>query len=284
MKRTVTVICCLLLAGVCVLFSSGPSPARADMIDGIVAVVDDSVIMYSDLIRKMDELGAKVHDAETTKKVVQLMVEEMLIKKVYKSMGLPNVDPKQAEEVSKNMSISKDSAAVYIMRSTLMEFMVRSRVVVTDNMVQAYFEGNKQYVGKESIHLKQILIGNNNKEKAEEAVKAIRDGKDFDAAVLEYSDNKNPDAADIGWISMNDLAEDAANALALSKPGEVVGPVALGGNILIYQVVDRGLAGGKPIEEVRGEITEMLQEKARNEAFDHWLKMIMSEHYIGIFI
>jgi hypothetical protein len=284
MKRTVKIICCLLLAGSCVLFSSGLNPARADMIDGIVAVVDDSVIMYSDLIKKMDELGAKSHDAETTRKVVQLMVEETLIKKVYRSMGLPPVEPKQAEEVAKNMGTGRESAAIYIMRSTLMEYMVKSRVVVTDSMVKSYFEGNRHYAGTDSIHLKQILIGNNDNEKAEEAIKAIRKGKQFDVAVLEYSDNKSLDAADIGWISMIDLAEEASKALASAKPGDVVGPIALGGNILIYQVVERGLAGGKPMEEVRGEIVDTLQEKTRNEAFEHWLKMIMAEHYIGIFI
>jgi len=283
MKRAVMVICCLLLAGACVLFLE-PTPARADMIDGIVAVVDDTVIMYSDLIKKMDDLGAPDHGAETARKVLQLMVEETLIKKVYKSIGLPAVDPKQAEEVAKNMGTSKDSATIYIMRSTLMEFMVKSRVVVTDSMVQAYFEGNRKYAGKESIHLKQILIGNNDKEKAEQAVADIRKGKHFDVAVLEYSDNKNLDAADIGWISMSDLAETAAKALESAKRGEVVGPIALGDNILIYEVVEKGLAGGKPIEEVRGEIVDTLQERARNEAFDHWLKMIMSEHYIGVFI
>lgn len=282
MKRTVLVFCCLLLAAACVL--SGPGPARADMIDGIVAVVDDSVIMYSDLIRKMEELGSRDHNTENTRKVLQLMVEETLIKKVYRSMNLPSVDPKQAEEAAKSMGTGRESATVYIMRSTLMEYMVRSRVVVTDSMVQTYFESNRKYAGKDSIHLKQILIGNNDREKAEEAVMAIRKGKHFDVAVLEYSVNKNLDAADIGWISMSDLAEPAAKALEKAKPGDVVGPVALGDNFLIYEIVEKGLAGGKPIDEVRGEILDTLQEKARNEAFEHWLKMIMSEHYIGIFI
>jgi hypothetical protein len=274
---------CSLLVIATTLIASGWNPARADMIDGIVAVVDSTVIMYSDLIKKMNDLGAKSHDSETTKQVLQLMVEENLIKKVYKSMGLPDVDPKQAEEVSKSMNISADSANVYVMRMTLMEFMVKSRVVVTEAMIHTYYENSKKYAGNESIHLKQILI-NNDKDKAEEALKEIRKGATFEEAAKKFSDVLSSGSPDIGWVSINDMAEGAAKALEPSKPGDVIGPVTLGDNILIYQVIERGLAGSKPIEEVRDEIVDTLQEKARNEAFEHWLKMIMAEHYIGIYI
>jgi hypothetical protein len=35
---------------------------------------------------------------------------------------------------------------------------------------------------------------------------------------------------------------------------------------------------------VRDEIIEALQEKYRKEAFDHWLGMIMADHYIGVYL
>jgi hypothetical protein len=263
--------------------SSVLSPAHADMIEGIVAVVDNSVIMYSDLVKKMDALGAKSHDQATARQVLQLMVEDMLIKKVYRAMSLPEVDLKQAEEVSKSMKIDVESAKTFIMKSTLMEIMVKSRVVVTEAMIHTYYENNKQYAGKDSIHLKQILI-NKDSAKAEQALQEIRKGESFDDAAKKYSDVLASGSADIGWVSLNDLAEEAHKVLEPAKPGDIVGPVTLGNKILIYQAVERGVAGGRPFEEVRDEIVDTLQVKYRNEAFEHWLKMVMAEHYIGIFI
>ena len=63
-----------------------------------------------------------------------------------------------------------------------------------------------------------------------------------------------------------------------------MGPLSLNGNLLIYQVLERGTAGGKPLEDVRSKIVETLQETYREEAFEHWLKMIMAEHFIGIYL
>ena len=90
--------------------------------------------------------------------------------------------------------------------------------------------------------------------------------------------------ADIGWIQIADLAPEVRKMLEPAKPGDLVGPINLNENSLIYQVLERGISGGKPIDEVKVDIVETLQDKYRQEAFDHWLKMIMGDHYIGIYM
>lgn len=258
-------------------------PARAEMIDGIVAVVDDTVIMYSDVIRKMDELGAKEYDRNATRQVLQIMIEDAVVNKVYKRLGLQPVDIRHAEQAAKEMDIDIGSARSMIMKSTLMDLMVKSRVVITDAMIQEYYDGRKEYAGAESVHLKQILI-KGGIEEARKAMEEIRSGRRFDDVAADHSDLLVDGSPDIGWVAMKDLAEEAHKILESAQPEDVAGPVQIGDSIIIFKVVERGVSGGRPLEEVKNEIVEALQEKYRKEAFEHWLSMIMAEHYIGIYL
>lgn len=273
----------LLVLALIALAAPGWQGAHADIIDGIVAVVDDQVIMYSDLQKKMYELGAREYTDSAARQVLQLMVEDLIVTKAYRAMGLPPVDSTQAEEVAKKAGVDVASARSLIMKSTLMDIMVKSRVVVTESMLRDYYQNQKQYEGRESVHVKQIFI-RNDAAKAKKALEELHKGTPFDEVASRHSDVLVSGSPDIGWVAVGDLATEARKGLETAKPGELVGPVTLGDNILIYQVVERGVAGGKPIEEVRPELMDTLQERYRKEAFDHWLKMILADHYVGIFL
>jgi parvulin-like peptidyl-prolyl isomerase len=277
--RAIAVLTCT--AAVLIIFLS--SPAQSEMIDGIVAVVDDKVIMHSDLVNKMQELGAQDSDASAARQVLQLMVEDVIVDKVYRSMGLPKVDPGHAEEVAKAMKVDAVSAQSLIKRNSLMEMMVKSRIVVTETMIKDYYDTHKEYEGSESLHLKQILI-KKDAEKANKALEDLRRAVPIDEVAKDYSDITAGNNPDIGWIAIKDLANEARSSLSAGKPGDIVGPITLGDNILIYQIVERGVSGGKSLDEARDEIVGNLQEKFRNEAFEHWLKMIMGDHYVGIYM
>lgn len=274
--RYVTVAVLMLISGLC-------TTARAEMIDGIVAVVDDTVIMYSDVLKKMDELGAKDRDRSTTRQVLQIMVEDAVVEKVYRRMGLQPVDIRHAEQAARDMNMDVGSARMMIMKSTLMDLMVKSRVVITDAMVREYYEKNGDYKGAESVHLKQILV-RQDMDKARRASDLIRSGKGFDEVAAEYSELLLAGSPDIGWVPLSHLAQEVYREVESAKPGETVGPVRVGDSILIFEVVERGTSGGRPLDDVRDEIAASLQEKYRKEAFEHWLNMIMAEHYIGIYL
>jgi parvulin-like peptidyl-prolyl isomerase len=198
-------------------------------------------------------------------------------------MGLPRIEPGHAEEVAKGMNVDIVSAQSMIKRNSLMEMMVKSRIVVTESMIKDYYDSHKAYAGAESLHLKQILI-KKDAVKADKALEDLHKAVPFEEVAKSYSDLTAGNNPDIGWIAIKDLASEASSSLTAGKPGDIVGPITLGENILIYQIIERGVSGGKSIDEARDEIVETLQEKFRNEAFEHWLKMIMGDHYIGIYV
>lgn len=268
---------------VLLLFLFVANPAQADRIEGIVAVVDDTIIMESDLGKRMAELGAPKESMSAKRQVLELMVENIVVKKIYKSLGFPPVDQKEAQEYARKTGVKVEDAGFLIMKSTLMDIMVRSRVVITENMIQNYFDKNDEYSGRESVHLKQILI-KNDPAKARQALDDIQGGRDFDEVAGEVSDILLSGSPDIGWVAVEDLSDNIRDAVVGAEPGETIGPIAMNDYHAIFEFVEKGLFGNKNLEEVYPEITDTLQTKYQKEAFRHWLEKMMSEYFIGMYI
>lgn len=276
-QSAVSVLFCLVLVAI------AGGRVRAEMIDGIVAVVDDTIIMVSDLQERMEELGAPMNDKNAERQVLELMVEDIVVKKIYDSFGLPPVGGDEAEDLAEKSGMSRRDAESYIRKAALMDLMVRSRVVVTENMIRNHYEGQEQYRGKESVHLNQILI-RGDEAKAARARAELNAGRPFAEVAKQYSDVLSSGGADIGWVAVADLSEEVLHALSAAKPGDIVGPLAMNGYQALYQLLERGVYREKPLSEVREEITETLQKKYQLEAFNHWLKKMMSEYFIGIYL
>jgi peptidyl-prolyl cis-trans isomerase C len=259
------------------------SSAWADRIEGIVAVVDDTIIMVSDLRERLEELGAPKNNKTAERQVLELMVEDIVVEKIYKSIGLPPVGDEEARQYAQRAGISEKDASLLIIKSSLMDLMVKSRVVITENMIRSYYDDNEEYTGRESIRLKQILI-KGDEQKALKALEEIQKGRDFDDAAREFSDVLLSDSADIGWVAIEDLSDDIKNAVVSAGTGEVVGPVQMNDYDAIFEIVDKALVGTRNLDDVRLEIVRNLEAKYQQEAFQHWLQKMMTEYFIGIYI
>jgi len=259
------------------------TPVLADKIEGIVAVVDESIIMISDLRQRMEELGAPQYNKAAERQVLDLMVENIVVEKIYRSLGFPAVNMEEAEQYARQTGVGIEDAVSLTMKSTLMDLMVRSRVVITENMILDYFNNNPEYTGRQSVRLKQILI-RDDEEKAYQALSVIHEGRDFDDVAREYSSILVSSSADIGWVAMDDLSESISDAVSSAEPGDIVGPIAMNDFYALFQVVEKGMSGHKDIEDVRDDIFYRLENRYQQEAFQHWLNKMMSEYFIGVYI
>ncbi len=276
--KALLILCLILGQGM-----AGARIARSEMIEGIVAVVDDSLILMSDLMDRMQELGQDPYSELAQRQVLNLMIEDRIVERSYLSLGYPAVNPEQAQGVATRTGMPLDDARILIMKRTLMDMMVQSRVVITEGMVQQYYESTPEYAGHEAVHLKQLIL-NDDPRRVARALAELERGQPFDEVARTCADLRAAESPDIGWVGLSELNFEAKNALEDSRAGQIVGPVHARGYVFIFQVLDRGIVGGRELDEVRDEITRILEEKYRREAFDHWLKMIMSQHYVGIFL
>lgn len=257
--------------------------ALADTIEGIVAVVDDRLIMRSDLNARMEILGLDPDNHALALRVLDVMVEDIIVTKTYQRFGLPPLDQAQISAVANQNKTDLESAQGALMRKFLTDMMVSSRVVVTPQMVKAYYDATPLYSGRLSVHLKQIAI-QGDLARASAPMSKIKAGKTFDEVAKEHSDILSGGTPDIGWVAVEDLDPAARTVVEKAKPGDVLAPVQIKDYACIFQVVAREFRGTRDLEEVRAEITEKLENQIREEAFDHWLKQTMAEHFIGIYL
>jgi parvulin-like peptidyl-prolyl isomerase len=266
----------------CIVFLQ-PVVIHADTIDGIVAVVDKQLIMRSDLNRRLLLVGISPSNETRSRQILELMIEELVIQKTYAKYGLAPITPKQVTEIAEANKISEETARIMIMRRSLMDTMVSSRVVVTPLMIRDDFKNNPEYSGKPSLDLKQIAV-KEDKEKADKAAAEIKAGKPFDEVAVQYSDILTDGKCNLGWMPLDDLDPVAAKALEKSKKGDVSAPLKINDYWCIFMVTGRDVIGKRDFEEVKDQITTNLLEKARENAFEYWLKQIMGEYFIGIYM
>ncbi len=255
----------------------------ASTIDGVAAVVDDKVIMLSDVIAKARKLGLSSNDPKELHSVLQLMVENIIVEKTCQEMGIPEPEDEEVKGVSNKTGLSLEDARMFILKERLMDIVVRSRVVVTDRMIRQYYKSHDEYKGVFSVRLAQIVI-NNNSTKVEKALNAIKDGVSFDKVALEYSDVLIHGGCDMGWIPVKDLSSEVKKHLGNAKKGDIVGPIKKGNYVFIFKVIDMGTKGKKTLDEVRDDIKRTLENKYRKKVFKHWLKTITDRYFVGIYI
>lgn len=266
----------------CIVFLR-PIAVHADTIDGIVAVVDKQLIMRSDLNRRLLIVGISPNNEVRSRQILELMIEEVVVRKTYEKYGMAPVGKKQAQDFAEANKISEDTARVMLMRRALMDTMVTSRVVVTPQMIRDEYKNNAEYAGKPSLELKQIAI-KDDKEKADKAAAEIKLGTPFDDVALEYSDILTDGKCTLGWMSLDSLDSIAAKALENAKPGDVTAPLKINDYWCIFMVTGRDVVGARDFDEAKDQIAADLMEKAREDAFEHWLKQIMNEYFIGIYM
>ena len=257
--------------------------ASAEVVEGIVAVVDDSIIMRSELDQRMIDLGVTTQNVQAVSQVLRFMVEAIVVEKSYAAMGFPPVTPEQIMEFAARANLGYEDARNLIMRQALMNMMVSSRVVITDRMIENYYADHGEYSGEESLKLKQLVIMND-VEKAREVGQLLAEGQDFDEVALAKADHLFGGGTDIGWVAVTDLAPATRSALAEATAGDTVGPIAVNEYYFFFRVEVREVTGQQAIEDVRDEIISILEERYRQEAFEHWLSTIMADHFIGVYL
>ena len=255
----------------------------AKIIDSIVAVVDDTTIMRSDLEEKAESMGLEYNDTINLKSVLEVMIDNIIIKKTYYGYGLPPIDPQDVGPVMKETGLEFEDALTFIMRQSLISMMVRSRVVVTNAMITEYYDATPEYCGRDSLRLRQIFI-KSGQEKVDAAMAELNEGKDFDEVAKKYSSVLVSGSSGIGWVAIEDLSSDLKDPLSSAELGSIVGPLETKAGVLIFQVNERTMLGKKDPKEVYEEIKKILIEKYQKEAFEYWLDRTRSEHFVGNYL
>lgn len=237
---------------------------EAQPLDRIAAVVDEDVILQSELQRAIANIKAQYAGREN-----QLPPEDVLSRQVLERLVLVKLQVARAQgsgirvsdqELNQAMNsiaqqngsnldalrqrLAHDGIDFNDFRASvrdeitvqrLRQSFAQSRISVSEGEVDAALK-QQATVGNQ-YHLAHILIalpdGSNadqiaTGQKKADGVKTLLDkGElDFNAAAVRYSDSPNAlEGGDLGWRSLDEIPQAFAQMMEKMKPGEVVGPI-----------------------------------------------------------
>ncbi len=285
-----------------------PGHASAEVVDRIVAVVNDSVITLSELKAAMalakDEAGEEGAGAlpagvELRSRVLDNLIEQKLVKQASDRAGIEiseiEIDRAISSVLEKNR-IAKDALLVALAESglTLSEYreqlrerlreqkfinsQFRSKVVLSPEEIEEYYIQNlERYYGPPAFRLAIIFFSNSDEELMKKRVEIVRSGllagEDFATLARDYSEGPaTEEGGDLGLVNIDEFDSVIIDAAEKLGEGEVSGPVPGPEGVTFIKVIEKKVDEPRPLEELKGEIYQELYSKVLEEKFSNWLK------------
>lgn len=299
--------------------------ANAELVDRIIATVNDDVITLSDLNTEghayFQAIISKVpveHQAaeleKARKEILGHLVDQLLIKQKAADIGIKisKEDIDQAVEsilTNNHISIEKfrhdlqsmgTTETAYrkklknqILKSRLVSFEIRSKIVITDEKIKQYYDNN--YTAEQSkatgYHILQMgfLWGNKYRTKTrEEALKNAKyvkekllAGGNFSELAHSFSDLPSAeDGGDLGQFKKDEMAPYMAKSILAMHVGEVseILQTPVG-----YQILKLKAAPGHEIPklaDVKDEIKSILYKQEGDKNYQDWLAKLRQKAFI----
>jgi peptidyl-prolyl cis-trans isomerase SurA len=241
------------------LLPQSQAPQGNQPLDRIVAVVDDGIILQSELNEAMRSVQQQYASDPS-----QLPPQDVLARQVLDRLILMKLQVQRADDQGIHVSdadidqavaavaqqnkmspeqlraaVEQDGSSFVAFRKQLSdqliaqrlhESVVRDQVNISDSEINNLLASPTYKAGE--VHLAHIQIsvpsgGNSTdieaaQKKAQQAVDAIKGGMDFKAAAIRFSDAQDAlDGGDLGWRRMDEVPPAFVDSISTLKPGDV---------------------------------------------------------------
>ncbi|MEW6288886.1 MAG: SurA N-terminal domain-containing protein [Thermodesulfobacteriota bacterium] len=299
----------------------------AELVDRVVAVVNDDIITFSELEEEaaptFDKIRAEAPPAQVDdaiqkarKEILRNMIDHKLLlqraakRKIEVSdadidsamqriMEQNSLTEEQFRDQLATMGVSEEkyraSLRDQILRSRLLSYEIRSKVVITNEQVEAYYRDKyMQNNSPEGYHILQFGSGwedtgrSASKEEAQKRAEQLREmvlaGENFNEIAKNYSDlPSGVDGGDIGTFKKNELADYMWQSIKDLHPGEVSPVVETPSGFQFFKLLSRssdGVIAQAPLENVKDEIRATLYDQELKKKFEYWVKELRENSYV----
>ena len=308
-----------------------PLYLSAEVVDKVVAVINDEVITLSELEEETAALfqsitkehpDVPIQDAleEARKLSLNGMIEQRLIKqkaekykvrvtdedvdaayeKMQNGMGL---NPTEFRQKLAKSGLTEEAyrkkLKSQILQSRLLSYDVRSKIVVTEEMMLDYYDEHyTSRVAKGSYYLLQMGFSwpksenqeevkankQETRKRAERVYNLAKNGQDFRLLAEKFSDLPSAgDGGDIGVFTLDEMASFMRDAVANLNPGEISKIIETPAGYQFFKLLsdeENAIVVTTPFEAVKEEIREKIFEEKLNMAYSEWVKKLKENAYI----
>ena len=322
-KKHISLIFCIALTS----FLIQSHLLHAEVVDRIVAIVNDDIITYSELNKEGQALFKRITAEaplwqvepslkKAREETLERLIDKLILQQRAKEYGVSvsdeeldaainnimasnnvNIDEFKAEIERAGHSFEgyKETIRTQIIQSKLVSIEVRSKVVITEEKVNEYY--NQHYVKKsdhDGYHILQIgfvwgeTASSSTKEEAKSKAELVRkrivNGEDFtELAKMSSELPSATDGGDIGVFSEEELATYMRDVIITMRPGDIspVVETPVGYQFFKLLSVKKGdLIVQEPYENVKEKIKEQLYEEELKTHFEKWVTKLREEAYI----
>lgn len=307
--------------------ATATASASAEVIDRIVAVVNEDIILLSELKDQMTPYVQRIRqqglDEDQERQMLYKVREEMInrlvdekltdqeierndiqveeaeidntIERIKSANSFTDEDLRRfLEREGKTMEQYRSNIKEQVLRSRLVNYQVKSKIVVTEEEMRDYYDRHTdEYGGETRYHLRNILMRppdfatDAEREAVHERMQQIRlqieAGEPF--ADLARATSQNPvagDGGDIGEFGRETLSPQIREALDGLKPGETTEVLDTDQGFQLFYVEAIHQTEGVSFDSVKEEIHQQLYNEVVDQKFISWLEDLRSHSHIKI--
>jgi peptidyl-prolyl cis-trans isomerase C len=265
--------------------AGGPVPA--DQRDRVYRGVLDQLISYRLLMQETKSRNIDVPDTEVDARIAQIRQQ------------FPSEDEFKKQLAQRNMTVEqlRDDAKSDMRVAKMLETEVNTKVAVQPNDVNTFYQQNPdKFKQPERVRASHILIRTEEnadakaketaKAKATDLLKQVKAGKDF--AELAKQHSQDPGSAvqggDLGFFQQGQMVGAFERAAFALKPGEVSDIVETPFGFHIIKMAEKQSARTVPIEEVKPQIEQFLQNQQRQQKTQAFIESLKSKGKVEVLI
>lgn len=312
-------------SAMCLFAFSHPPVAQAEMVDRIIAIVNDDVITFSDLNREGAALFRRItqeappDQVEATllkarEEMLSSLIDKLIVAQRAKKLGISVGDQDLDSAIARVIERNKTTAEKFwqqialmgankhdyrelirsqILQERLIDYEIRSRVVVNEERIREYYEKNyAQKTTEDSYHVLQMGFAwkentqaakDDARRRAEEARQQALSGKDFRALARQSSDLPSAkDGGDIGVFRKSEMADYMKTSILGLQAGQISAIQETPSGYQFFKLLsDKGDVNLQaPYETAKEQIRQRLYEEALKSQFQKWVKELRDQAYI----
>lgn len=292
-------------------------PVYAEVVDRIVAIVNNDIITLSELNKAAQPYRQNVEASQNSnarkKELLRQMETDMLNQLVETSLAnqeaekfgikVTDEDVDRAVEnfkqenrlddegLERGLAASGMTLADYrkrlktqIQQSMLVNRAVRSKIIITDEDVQEYYTAHKdQFTGIRKYRLRNILTRTS---EDMDLVKAkLKQNVPFQELAEEYSIGSNAsEGGALGLFDITSFSEEIRNALEGLEKGGFTPVLQTGGAFQIIYVDDIVLEGSQTVDQAKKQIQDILFREQGQQQYELWIESLKKNAHIKLML
>jgi peptidyl-prolyl cis-trans isomerase SurA len=297
----------------------------AEVCNRVVAVVNNDVITLYELNIRIKEMTGSAPEElmqknetmfrDAQRKILELLIDEKIAQAKIKELGIKVAD-RQVDNFLEKMKrdnqwtqedlvagLEKEGLSYEkyrervrrdLERAQLIEYEVRSKIIIRDEVIQKYYEDHRGTFGvAEKVQLAGIFLMRKNMKseeemrelykKAQDISAKLKAGADFSQMAANYSEGPGANqGGDLGQFTVDHLEAGLKSVVEALPEGGISDPLVRPNGIQIIKVVKKQTGKLRSLEEMKEAIYGILYQEEVNRRYQAWIKELRDSAYTRV--